>query len=521
MTDSSFKLHPFEGGLRLAANTSISTSTPVGQVPLPARLVVPIHQHIGEPATPLVNPGDHVLKGQRIARAEGFVSVPVHAPSSGTVIEIADHPVPHPSGLSAECIVIDTDGNDECIEHTQDILPYAELDPSHLRNIVRDAGIVGLGGAGFPSFIKMNPGPASHVKMLIVNGAECEPYISCDNMLMRERPDEIIAGIPILLHALQAERCIIGIEDNKPEAIKALTGALELHKNAPIEVVVLPTLYPTGGERQLIYLLTGLEVPSQGLPADIGVVCHNPGTVAAIYRALIMHEPLISRIVTVTGKGVANPGNHEVLIGTPMSDVIKHCGGYADQADRLIMGGPMMGFALSTDAMPVIKTTNCLLVSTPDELPLPKTPLPCIRCGECQTVCPAKLLPQQLYWYAHAQDFDKIQEYDLFDCIECGCCAYVCPSHLPLVHYYRYAKTEIWTRERERIRSDVARERFEFRAERLEHDKQERAERLRNRKKALKEPAARGEDPEKAAIQAALDRVEAKKKQAPRTDSVD
>jgi electron transport complex protein RnfC len=205
-----------------------------------------------------------------------------------------------------------------------------------------------------------------------------------------------------------------------------------------------------------------------------------------------------------------------------MSNVINHCGGYTDTADRLIMGGPMMGFALSTDAVPVIKTTNCLLVSTPDELPLPKAPLPCIRCGECQTVCPASLLPQQLYWYAHARDLDKIQEYDLFDCIECGCCAYVCPSHLPLVQYYRYAKTEIWTRERERIKADIARERFEFRAERLERDKRERAERLRKRKKALKEPAQAGEDPKKAAILAALERVKAKKNPASdTTDPVD
>lgn len=515
MSDSAFKLHQFRGGLHLPANKDISTATPLGQVPLPSRLVIPVHQHIGEPATPLVRPGERVLKGQRIARAEGFVSVPVHAPGSGTVSEISEQPVPHPSGLYASCIVIETDGKDECVHCQKEPVHFTKQDPSHLRNIVREAGIVGLGGAGFPSFIKMNPGPASHVETLIVNGAECEPYISCDDMLMRERPDEIVAGIPILMHALQAKRCLFAIEDNKPEAISAIRDALQQHHDPRIELVVLPTLYPTGGEKQLIYLLTGIEVPAQGLPADIGVICHNPGTIAAIYRALTRHEPLLSRIVTVTGAGVTKPGNYEVRIGTPIADVIRHCGGYTENADRLIMGGPMMGFALSTDAVPVIKTTNCLLVSTPDELPLPKSPLPCIRCGECQSVCPAGLLPQQLYWYAHARDFDKIQNYDLFDCIECGCCAYVCPSHLPLVQYYRYAKTEIWTRERERAKADLARERFEFRAERLERDKRERAERLRKRKDALKQPADSGKDASKAAIQAALERVEAKKKAAP------
>jgi electron transport complex protein RnfC len=511
MTASDIQLRHFHGGLHLPANKVVSTSQPVRRVPLPSRLVLPLQQHIGEPATPLVKIGDRVLKGQRIARAEGFVSVPSHAPSSGTVVDIGERPVPHPSGLGMTCIVIETDGKDKWIEAEGGIPDFTALDPSELRNRVRDAGIVGLGGAGFPSFIKMNPGPGRKVDLLIINGAECEPYISCDDMLMRERPDEILGGIAILLHALQAERCLIGIEDNKPAAIASLHAELRRQGDARIQLVELPTLYPTGGERQLIQLLTGMEVPAQGLPADIGVVCHNPGTVTAIYRAIFRREPLISRIVTVTGQGVAAPCNLEAPIGTPVSALIKDCGGYTSAVDRLIIGGPMMGYSLTTDAVPVIKTTNCLLAATPHELPHPKAPLPCIRCGECTEVCPANLLPQQLYWYAHARDFDKAQDYSLFDCIECGCCAYVCPSHIPLVQYYRFAKTEIWAQERERQRADLARQRHEFRLERIERDKRERAERLSKKKKALKEPSAGGTDPRAAAIQAALERVKARK----------
>ncbi|MFP5506759.1 MAG: electron transport complex subunit RsxC, partial [Gammaproteobacteria bacterium] len=276
-------------------------------------------------------------------------------------------------------------------------------------------------------------------------------------------------------------------------------------------VVMIPTLYPSGGEKQLIRIVTGLEVPSQGLPADVGVICHNPGPAAAVQRAMVAGEPLISRIVTVTGQGVREPGNFEVRIGTPVADVIAAADGYTEAAHRLLMGGPMMGFALGTDAVPVVKTSNCLLVASRDELPLPPSPLPCIRCGACVEVCPAQLLPQQLYWYAHAKDFDKVQDFSLFDCIECGCCAYVCPSHIPLVQYYRFAKTEIWNQEREREKADVARQRHEFRLFRIEREKQERAERMKQKQQALKTPQADGTDPKQAAIQAALARVKAKK----------
>ncbi len=513
------RLWRFYGGLHLPAHKGESMGLPVVPARLPRYLILPLQMHIGVPAEPLVEIGAHVLKGQMIARPEGYVSAPVHASSSGTVVAIEQRPVPHPSGLAAPCIVIETDGKETWRHRETRIEDYTALDPSELRNRIREAGIVGLGGAGFPSFIKMNPGPDAAVETLILNGAECEPYITCDAMLMQERPEEVIQGMRIMRHALRAKQCLIGVEDNKPEAIAALRSALERLDVADAQVVVIPTRYPAGGEKQLIQVLTGKEVPSAGLPLDIGVVCHNVGTAAAIHRAVEHGEPLISRWVTVTGRGVAEPRNLEVLIGTPLAELLEQCGS-RDPIERLIMGGPMMGFPLHTDAAPVIKTTNCLLAATAFELGPQQPAMPCIRCGACMEVCPARLLPQQLYWHARAKDFDKAQDYKLFDCIECGCCAEVCPSHLPLVQYYRYAKTEIWAQERDKRAADLARRRHEFRLERLEREQREKEERQRQKKEALRRSREGGESEEqgkKAAIEAAVERARARK-QAAATD---
>ena len=509
------QLWTFPGGLHLADHKAISNGVAIESLPIPAQLVLPLHQHIGTEAKPIVQVGERVLKGQMIAQADGYVSAPVHAPTSGTISAIEEQPVPHPSGLSAPCIVIDTDGQDEWCER-EPVDNYTGMDPSHLRNIVRDAGIVGLGGAGFPAFIKLNPGPRTVVDTLILNGAECEPYITCDDRLMREQPETVIEGARIMRHALQAKHCVIGIEDNKPEAATALREALQHMGISDIEVVTVPTLYPTGGEKQLIKVLTGKEVPAQGLPIDIGIVCHNVSTAASIYKAVQQGEPLITRVVTVTGKGIAQPRNVEALLGTPMAQLIEHCGGKTAQAGRLLMGGPLMGFTLNSEALPVIKTTNCLLALGQDELAEQSTTMPCIRCGECARVCPVLLLPQQLYWHARAKNFDKTQDYNLFDCIECGCCAYVCPSNLPLVQYYRYAKTEIWSQEREKKKSDLARQRHDFRQERQAKEKAEREERMRKKKAALQKNKKSGgaDDAKKAAIKAAMERAKAKREQA-------
>ncbi len=511
------QLWSFPGGIHPPMHKEESTRSPIVKLPLPERLILPLHQHIGAPSTPDINIGDQVLKGQRIAHADGYVSVALHAPTSGTITDIGEYPVPHPSGLSDLCIILSPDGKDKWISReTKD--DYLFMDASHLRNRVRDAGIVGLGGAGFPSFIKLNPGSRKVIETLLINGIECEPYISCDDMLMRERTSNIVSGVKIIAHAVQARQSIIAIEDNKPEAYQAMLEATA--EEPDLSVVQCPTIYPQGSEKQLIYVVTGKEVPSDGLPLSVGVVVHNVGTAAAIYSAIAKAEPLISRIVTVTGDAIRNPQNLEVLIGTPIRSLLDFCDAQT-HIDQLIMGGPMMGFTIHTPLASVLKTTNCILATTYNSLPEKNMEMPCIRCGACAEACPIKLLPQQLYWYAKAKDFAKTQDYNLFDCIECGCCAYVCPSNIPLVHYYRYAKTEIWSKEREQQKADIARQRHDFRAERLAKEKAEKAARHKRKRNELKANSNK-EKPEdsvktseksrkKAAILEAMERVQIKK----------
>ncbi len=496
----------FPGGVHPPQHKEAALELRVGQVRLPRRLILPLHQHIGQSAEPVVEAGQEVLKGQLIAKASGYVSVAVHASSSGRVVAVEEHPVPHPSGLSAPCVIIETDGRERWVPPPPPV-DYTRTDPSHLRNLVREAGIVGLGGAGFPSFIKLNPGRGRQVETLILNGVECEPYITCDDALMRERPREILAGAHIMRHALQARECVVAVEDNKPGAYEAMREAAA--KEGDVRVVLLPTRYPQGSEKQLIQVLTGKEVPSNGLPIDVGVVVHNVGTAYAVYRAIRWGEPLVSRVVTVTGGAVRRPRNLRVPLGTPVVHLLRECGADFDRIDRLIMGGPMMGIALHTWDVPVVKTTNCIIAATAEEMPPPEPPMPCIRCGACMDVCPVGLLPQQLYWYAQARDLERVQAYNLFDCIECGCCAYVCPSRIPLVQYYRFAKGAIWAQERERQKADLARRRHQARQERLEREKRERAERLRQKKaQAARAP--------QEAVRQALERAQARREEARR-----
>ncbi|MCG6936199.1 MAG: electron transport complex subunit RsxC [Proteobacteria bacterium] len=506
------RLWHFHGGLHLPEHKQASMTKPVVAAALPDEIILPMQQHIGSPAEPVVKVGEHVLKGQRVAKASEYVSAPVHASTSGEVIAIEERGVPHPSGLPLLSIVIKPDGKDEWTE-LKPVPDYAQLDPSALRNVIRDAGIVGLGGAGFPSFIKLNPGPDNAVDTLILNGAECEPYITCDAMLMQERPRDIIDGLLIMKHALRARHCIIAIEDNKKVALTLLKNSLQEHEAEFLKIVSIPTIYPSGGEKQLIRILTGKEVPSHGLPIDIGVVCHNVATAAAICKVINEGKPLVERYITVTGETLDQPRNLKVRIGTPCIDLLNACGWREDQTDEVLMGGPMMGFGIPALDMPTVKTSNCLL-ARPKDQPHQQPAMPCIRCGQCAAVCPAQLLPQQMYWYARARDFDKIQAYNLFDCIECGCCAYVCPSRIPLVQYYRFAKTEIWAKERDKEKADHARQRHEFRLQRLERKKKEDEERRRRKKELLKKTQPKPDseaDIKQAAIQAAMDRVKAKR----------
>ena len=505
------KVWDFHGGVHPPENKHQSVGQPIVFAGIPGELTFPLNQHIGAAAEPVVEVGERVLKGQVIARAVGLISAPLHASTSGTVVAIEPRPVAHPSGLSANCIVIASDGRDEWIEDGG-VDDFRSLEKPALLEMIRNAGIAGMGGAGFPTSVKLavNPG-AGGIQTLILNGTECEPYITADDTLMRERADQVVAGAEIIRHLLDPRETLIGIEDNKPEAIAAMREACA---GSNMEVVVFPTKYPSGGEKQLIEILTGKQVPSGGLPADIGVVCQNVGTAVAVYRAVTHGEPLISRITTVTGAAVAEPRNYDVLLGTPMSHLLEQAGFSAGQRQRLVMGGPMMGFTVPDAAAPVVKTTNCILAPTEAELPAPAPAQPCIRCGLCAEACPASLLPQQLYWFARGSEYEKLENHNLFDCIECGACSYACPSHIPLVQYYRAAKADLLQIKRDQAKAEHSRTRFEARQERLQREAEEKEAQRAARKQAAKERAKQAAEDgggEEDPIQAAIERAKAKK----------
>lgn len=484
------KIWDFPGGIHPPQRKELSNRTPIQQPPLPKRLSVPLSQHIGSTAEPCVTVGERVLKGQKIAERSGFVSVPVHAPTSGTVAFIGPQPYPHTSGMLAPAIVIDTDGLDEWCG----LAPCADfpsLEPQALLDKVRDAGINGLGGAGFPTAVKLTARPQQKIHTLLINGTECEPYITADDLLMREKAGELMVGIDILAQLIQPETVLIGIEDDKPEAIAAIRAVLG---ERAYQLRAIPTKYPSGGEKQLIQILTGREVPSGGLPADIGILCQNVGTAVAVHDAVVLGKPLITRITTLTGEALARPMNVEALLGTPVADLLAFAGLDAQKMDRLIMGGPMMGFTLPTLEVPLIKTTNCLLAASRAELPPPPPALPCIRCGECALACPASLLPQQLYFFALGAEHEQLKAYNLFDCIECGACAYVCPSTIPLVQYYRASKADIRELEHKHQKAEHSRHRFELRQERLRREEERKEEERKARlARATRAKAAQAE----------------------------
>ena len=518
-------LFKFKGGVKPASHKDESTHAPIVRAPLPSRLVVPLRQSAGGMPQPLVSAGQKVLKGERIGAPEGNFSAAIHAPTSGTVLAVESRTLPHPSGLSALCVAIEPDGEERWIERTP--VSYAAESPDALRDLLRDSGIVGLGGATFPSHLKLKPGVSGRIETLIINGAECEPWITCDDLLMRERAEGIVRGIAILRHIVAADRVLVGIEDNKPQAIAAMRAAAQA---SGVEVVPVPTRYPAGGEKQLIHAITGIEIPYGRFGTEFGVQCFNVGTAWSVHRAIELGEPLISRIVTLTGN-VDHPGNFEVLIGTPIDELLKLVAPKAG-TDRFIMGGPMMGFTLARTDLPVTKAANCILAASPSLFPPQGPEMPCIRCGACTRACPAELQPHELYWFSRAKNFGKAQEYGIFDCIECGCCAYVCPSNIRLVDYYRFAKTSMRALEREKTASDAARVRFEFRNQREEREKTEKAARLAAKTAAAREaivdagkPAAAAptqaaepapalpqlDEAKKALIAAAIERASAQK----------
>jgi electron transport complex protein RnfC len=503
-------LFKFNGGIHPPGNKERSTQRGIARAPLPAKLVIPFRQHAGEAARPVVRVGDHVLKGQLIGMPDGYFSSAVHASTSGTIAAIAAQPIAHPSGLPDLCATLIPDGREEWIPHAA--VDYRNSDPAELRQHLRMCGVVGLGGAVFPSDLKLRPlrgHPNKDIGTLILNGAECEPYITCDDMLMRERAAEIVQGAEMLRFMLEAGEVLIGIEDNKPQAVAAMRQAVA-DSGLPFEVVVVPTIYPGGSAKQLIRVLTGLEVPSGKLPTEIGVQCFNVATACSVYRALAHGEPLLSRIVTITGN-VRRAQNYEVLLGTPVQELVA-LGEALPDTDRYIMGGPMMGLPLSSTAIPLVKASNCIIAASDKLFPPAPPALPCIRCSRCAQVCPADLQPMDLFWFSQSREFDKAQQFSLFDCIECGACSYVCPSHIPLVQYFQFAKSEIRAREQDQRAADHARERHEFREYRIEREKQEKAERLAAREQAAKQaqpPAASATpaDDAQQKIQAAIARA--------------
>ena len=465
--------YSFPGGIHPETHKALTREAAIAPAPLPAQLFVPLQEKGRAPGRIVVGAGERVLKGQKLAEPADALGAAMHAPTSGEVRAIAPHPLAQAGGGEGLCAHIVPDGKEEWTPHAPFDLQSATREAA-LRHL-RDSGIVGLGGAAFPSHIKLGDG--HQIRTLVLNGAECEPWITCDERLMREQATAILRGAQILAQLAGAAEIRVGIEDNKPEALAAMEAASAGQAN--VQVFSVPTRYPAGGEKQLIESLTGIRIPAGRYGPQYGVQCFNVGTAHAVARAIDHGEPLISRVVTLTG-AVRRPANVEALIGTPIADLLA-LAEPENNVTRTLLGGPMMGVALPNLAAPLPKHGNCLIAASDALFPPRPAPSPCIRCTACAQACPQRLQPFELYWFAHARAFDKLARYRLFDCIECGACAWVCPANLPLVDYYRFAKDAIRTQERERRAADSARERFEWRSFRLAREKEEKAARLKAR----------------------------------------
>ncbi len=408
----------------------------------PKVVTIPLSQHIGAPCDPIVKAGDNVKVGQKIGEATSFVSSPIHSSVSGVVKAVKKCLTPSGEAL---CVIIESDGLDTLHEN---VIPKGDiktLSGEEIKNIIKEAGIVGMGGAGFPTHVKLSPPPENKIDTIVLNGAECEPYLTADHRLMLENPQDIIYGLKAMMKVLDVKKAYIGIEDNKPDAIKSMKKALK--DEGDIEVVGLHTKYPQGAEKQLIYACTKREVPSGGLPMAVGVVVNNVATAAAIANAIKTGMPLIERICTVTGKGIKEPKNLLIKVGTSIKEIIDQCGGYSGNIGKIIMGGPMMGISQYTDEIPSTKTTSGVLVFTPEQATLPK-PKNCIKCGRCVEICPAFLQPLYISAYSLNNMFETSEKYNALDCIECGSCSFICPSKRPLLQSIRVAKREIIAKKR-------------------------------------------------------------------------
>jgi electron transport complex protein RnfC len=487
------------GGVHPDGRKDLSAEPPIRALPMPERLFVPLQQHVGAPARLSVVVGDKVLKGQLIGASGGNISAPVHAPTSGRVVAVGDFPAPHPSGLPSATITIEPDGEERRVEANIPDDPFS-LSPEEIATRVGAAGIVGLGGATFPSAVKLNLSRRSGISTLIINGGECEPYLTCDDRLMRERAEGIVEGIRLIAHAAGAREMLVGIEDNKPDAIAAMERAAA---GTGVQIRVVPAMYPMGWDKQMIQVLTGKEVPAEGRSAEIGVLVHNVATAWAVREAIRSGRPLVSRVVTVSGAAVAAPGNLEVPIGALASDLVKACGGLLSEPQRIVLGGPMMGTQLPHLKVPMVKGSSGLLALTGKEIGLrvdPTSPAPCIRCSTCVRACPVGLLPLEMAAHIRAADLAAAVGLGLKDCIGCASCSYVCPAHIPLAHYFNYAKGELAAQEKAKLRQEATKKLAEARFDRMERIAREREEaaRLRAARKAAADAA------KKAAAEAAM-----------------
>ena len=450
------------GGLRIEGHKRLLAETPIRVLPPPATVLLALDQGSGDEAVPVVEPGQAVRLGAVVARRHG-TAADLHASVSGTVREIAECATAR--GRS-RCIVVDSDGRDDW-EPSCRAIDWGALQAPELIRRIADAGVAGLGGAAFPTALKLELALATGVEQLLLNGAECEPWICCDAALMRERAGDVVLGAQVMLAACGAGRCAIAIEDDKPHAIAALQAALRAAGDGRLSLAVLPAVYPLGAEILLVAAVTGREVPHDGWPPQVGVVCQNVATAAAVAGLFRAGRPLVSRLVTVTGSGVRVPANVEARIGTPLADLVAACGGYAAAPPTLVAGGSLTGRVLDSDATPVTKGFNCAILATAADLPPRGAEMPCIRCGDCADACPAGLLPQQLHRLAQAGDSDGLKRLGLEACIECGCCDYVCPSAIPLTDRFRAARGRLDLQEAERRRALEARSRFERHQRRL------------------------------------------------------
>ncbi len=501
------KIWDFKGGIHPAENKTQSLQNPSKKLSLSPYYYVPLVQHNGKSGVLKVGVGDKVLKGDPLTCGD-LRNLSVHSPTSGTVVAIDNHISPNSAGIAEKTVVIKADGLDKWREKNPiDDLQAVNNDEIFARIV--NAGIAGLGGGVFPTGFKIKA--LQDCKLLILNGAECEPYITCDDILMQENADEILQGGQILARLTNAQLVLVAIEDNKPKAIKAMKQALLKLADSKFALRVIPTKYPSGASHQLIEILTSMQVPKNKRASELGILMNNVATAFAVKKAVIDDEPLIERMVTLTGNRIAKPNNYWVKLGTPLQDIFNEVGYQTSDCLPLIIGGPMMGFPIITTQTPVTKTVNCILAPDESECTKEMQEQHCIRCGKCADVCPLSLQPQELYWQARAKNHQKATALNLSSCIECGACDFVCPSNIPLVDYFKAQKIEInQIKEKER-KASLAKERFEARNRRLEQEKQEREQRIANAATRRREEVKNndGEDP----VKAALARIAAKKEQ--------